>query len=190
LLEYQKYRAAATDLDRLPVSGRDVFVRGSSVDLPPLDPGLAPITLFRLAEAYNRVLERARIHKSHEVVLEQVTVAQRMEQLTMLLADRGRFEFEALFLDRSWSSEGELRSMLVITLMSILELTKLGVVHVHQPFDSVTIVIERRADFGDAKKILASYEETTSFGPVAGHDEGDQGTDDPPGGGPDPEDHA
>jgi segregation and condensation protein A len=51
LLEYQKFRDAASQLDALPVSGRDTFARGQPVDLPPLDAGLAPITLFRLAEA-------------------------------------------------------------------------------------------------------------------------------------------
>ena len=34
LLEYQKYRAAAEQLDRLPLSGRDVFDRGGEIELP------------------------------------------------------------------------------------------------------------------------------------------------------------
>ena len=157
LLEYQKYRQAASDLDRLPVSGRDVFDRGAAIDLPPVDPGLAPLTLFRLAEAYHRVLDRARIHKSHEVVLEQVTVSQRMQQLALMVQERPRFEFESLFLDRTWTSEAELRSMLVVTLMSVLELTKLGVIHVHQPHDSPTIVIERRATAEETREILSAY---------------------------------
>ena len=158
LLAYQKYRAAASDLDRLPISGRDVFDRGGEIDLPPLDPGLAPVTLFRLAEAYQRVLERARIQKAHEVVLETVTVRQRMEQLTMMLLEEARFSFEALFLQRQWNSEGELRAMLVVTLMSVLELTKLGVVHVHQPLGSETIMIERKATPEEAKRALDGYD--------------------------------
>jgi segregation and condensation protein A len=158
LLEYQKYRAAASDLDALPLSGRDVFDRGGEVDLPPLDPGLAPVTLFRLAEAYQRVLDRARIQKAHEVVLETVTIRTRMEQLTTLLLERERFSFEELFLEREWSSEAELRSMLVVTLMSVLELTKLGVLHVHQPLGSDTILIERKATPDEAKRALDGYD--------------------------------
>jgi segregation and condensation protein A len=142
----------------LPISGRDVFDRGGEVDLPPFDPGLAPVTLFRLAEAYQRVLDRARIQKAHEVVLETVTVRQRMEQLTMRLLQETRFSFEDLFLDRQWNSEAELRSMLVVTLMSVLELTKLGVVHVHQPLGAETIMIERKATPEEAKRALDGYD--------------------------------
>jgi len=155
LLEYQKYRAAAVDLDKRPLSGRDVFDRGGLVELPPVDPGLAPITLFRLAEAYQRVLDRARVHKSHEVVLEAVSVQQRMQQLALLLDENPRFEFESLFLERTWSSENELRSMLVVSLMSILELTKLGVIWLRQDTDGAPIIIERRVPPSDMRKLLA-----------------------------------
>ncbi len=166
LLEYQKYRAAASDLDGLPIQGRDVFSRGGRIELPPVDPGLAPLTLFRLAEAYNRVLDRARIHKSHDVVLETVSVAQRMNQLTSMLIEQERVEFEGLFLGRSWNSESELRSMLVVTLMSVLELTKLGVIFVHQDTANGAIVIERKATPEEAKQAIADYDENISFGKV------------------------
>lgn len=164
LLEYQKFRAAASDLDALPMQGRDVFSRGGRVELPPVDPGLAPLTLFRLAEAYNRVLDRARIHKSHEVVMETVSVAQRMNQLTSILIERQKVEFESLFLGQSWNSEAELRSMLVVTLMSILELSKLGVIFVHQEIGAEAIVLERKATPEEAKRAIAGYDETVSFG--------------------------
>src|SRR5690606_33738900 len=140
------------------------FPRGGVVELPPVDAGLAPITLFRLADAYQRVLERARIHKSHEVVMETISVAARMEQLTAVLIERDRFEFEGLFLERSWQSESELRSMLVVTLMSVLELVRMGVASVHQPFGSETIVVERVASADDAREALRGYDESLSFG--------------------------
>lgn len=164
LLEYQKYRAAASDLDSLPMQGRDVFSRGGRIELPPVDPGLAPLTLFRLAEAYHRVLDRARIHKSHEVVMETVSVAQRMNQLTSILIERHKVEFESLFLGQSWNSEAELRSMLVVTLMSILELSKLGVIFVHQEIGAETIMLERKATPEEAKRAIAGYDEAISFG--------------------------
>ncbi|MBC8070362.1 MAG: segregation/condensation protein A, partial [Deltaproteobacteria bacterium] len=164
LLEYQSYRDAAERLDRLPLSGRDVFDRGSVVDIPALDSGLAPITLYRLAEAYQRVLERARVLKSHEVVLERVSVASRMQQLTVVLIERSRFDFEQIFLERSWASEQELRAMLIVTLMSVLELVRLGVARVHQPEGSETLLIERAATAEEAERALAGYDEAISFG--------------------------
>lgn len=164
LLEYQSYRDAAARLDRLPISGRDVFDRGAIVDVPPLDSGLAPITLYRLAEAYHRVLERARVLRSHEIVLERISVATRMQQLTTALIERSRFEFEQLFLETSWSSEQELRAMLIVTLMSVLELVRLGVARVHQPEGSETLLIERSATAEEAERALAGYDEAVSFG--------------------------
>jgi segregation and condensation protein A len=164
LLEYQKYKDAADRLDARPMAGRDTFERGGVVELPPVDAGLAPITLFRLAEAYHRVLERARIHKSHEVVMETISVAARMEQLTSLLIEHSRFDFEALFLERPWSSEAELRAMLVLTLMSVLELVRMGVASVHQPLGADTILVERVATAEAAREALRGYDESRSFG--------------------------
>jgi segregation and condensation protein A len=164
LLEYQKYKEAADHLDARPIAGRDTFGRGGVVELPPVDAGLAPITLFRLAEAYQRVLDRARIHKSHEVVMETVSVAQRMEQLTTILIERGRFDFEQLFLERPWSSEAELRSVLVVTLMSILELVRMGVASVNQPLGSDVLLVERVASAEAAREALRGYDESRSYG--------------------------
>jgi segregation and condensation protein A len=69
-----------------------------------------------------------------------------------------------LFLERSWSSEAELRSMLVVTLMSILELVRMGVASVHQPLDAQTIVVERVAGEAEAREALRGYDESRSFG--------------------------
>ena len=159
LLEYQKFQDAAARIDALPVTGRDVFPRGQQVDLPPFDPGLAPITLFRLAEAFHRVLGQAKIRKSHEVVLERVSVTTRMEQLTLLLTEAPVVEFESMFLGQEWGSEEELRAMLVVTLMSILEMVKLGVVRVHQPAESETLRIERRVEPQELGQVVSTFTE-------------------------------
>ncbi|MBK7829507.1 segregation/condensation protein A [Nannocystis sp.] len=169
LVEYERFKSAAAELDALPVAGRDVFARGADIDVPPLDPGLTPVTLFRLAEAYYRVLTRAKIAKSHDVTIEAVTVAQRMQQLTLMLDTRQEFDFEGLFLARSWNSEAELRAMLVVTLMSVLELVKLGVARVQQVPESTAIRVYRLADAEEARRLVESYDEAESFGaPVEG----------------------
>ncbi len=146
LLEYRTFKDAAERMDALPIEGRDVFFRGGAVELPPVDPGLAPITLFRLAEAFHRVLEKARIQKKHEVVLERITVRERMRQLALMLVEAPSLTFESLFLGRTWNSEQELRSMLVVTLMSILEMVKIGLLSVHQPAESENLWIERKVE--------------------------------------------
>jgi segregation and condensation protein A len=97
-----------------------------------------------------------------------VSVASRMQQLTMALIERSRFDFEELFLERSWASEQELRSMLIVTLMSVLELVRLGVARVHQPEGSESILVERAATEDEARSALAGYDEHASFGPTNG----------------------
>ncbi|MFZ6179423.1 segregation/condensation protein A [Nannocystis pusilla] len=164
LVEYERFKQAAAELDSLPVSGRDVFARGAELVMPPIDPGLAPVSLFNLAEAYYRVLTRAKVKSTHEVQIEAVTVAQRIKQLALILDEKPHFEFEELFLNRTWNSERELRAMLVVTLMSILEMVKLGVAGVQQPLDSTAIRIYRRASAQETQQALADYDEDASFG--------------------------
>lgn len=164
LVEYERFKQAAVELDSLPMSGRDVFARGAELVMPPIDPGLAPVSLFNLAEAYYRVLTRAKVKSTHEVTIEPVTVAQRIKQLALMLDEKPHFEFEELFLGRTWGSERELRQMLVVTLMSILEMVKLGVAGVQQPLDSPTIQIYRRATAEQTQAALADYNEEASFG--------------------------
>jgi len=170
LVEYERFKSAAAELDALPISGRDVFARGADIEVPPMDAGLAPVTLFRLAEAYYRVLTRAKINKTHDVTIELVTVAQRMQQLTLMLDQRQEFDFEGLFLGRTWGSEHELRTMLVVTLMSVLELVKLGVARVQQVPDTDAIRVYRLAVSDDARKLLETYDEEQSFGAPAPDD--------------------
>lgn len=165
LLEYERFRHAAHELADRPLAGRDIFTRGAPVEVEPLAPDLAPITLFRLAGAFQRVLDRARIAQSHDVELEPVTVRERMKQLSLMLAERRTLDFEGLFLDREWHGELELRQMLVVTLMSVLELVKLGVLAVHQPEGSETILLERVADEREFEGVIDGYDEQASFGP-------------------------
>mgnify|MGYP002777938422 CR=1 FL=1 len=171
LLEYERFKQAAAELDALPISGRDVFARGSEIEAPPIDPGLAPVSLFSLAEAYYRVLTRAKVKSTHDVTIEAVTVSQRIQQLTLMLDERPAFDFEDLFLGRTWSSEKELRMMLVVTLMSVLEMVKLGVAGVQQPQDSTTIRIYRRATVEEAHQLIRDYDEDLSFGAPPPKDE-------------------
>lgn len=159
LIEYERFRAAGEDLNERPVVGRDVFSRGSELDVQALERDLAPITLFRLADAYNRVLERAKISTAHEVELEVVDVRTRMRQLSMMLIDKPQVSFEGLFLERPWGSERELRQMLVVTLMSVLELVKLGALAIHQASGSDVLLLERAAEPEEVSRIIDSFTE-------------------------------
>jgi hypothetical protein len=84
-----------------------------------------------------------------------------------MLDEKPAFEFEDLFLGRTWSSERELRTMLVVTLMSILEMVKLGVAGVQQVPEGEKIRIYRRAAVEQVHELIAGYDEEASFGAPA-----------------------
>jgi segregation and condensation protein A len=159
LIEYERFRHAGEELSARPLFGRDVFPRGGDLSVEAPEPGLAPVTLFKLAEAYNRILDRAKIAEDHEVVIEPVTVRKRMRQLSLLLRDRARVSFESLFLEQTWSSERELRAMLVVTLMSVLEMAKLGLIGVHQALGSETLELERIAAADEMERTVSAFHE-------------------------------
>ncbi len=159
LVEYERFRAAAASLDALPITGRDTFGRGGELGIVVPPPDLAPITLFRLADAFSRVLERARVLQEHQVEIEPITVRQRMEQLALLLIETPKLSLESLFLERVWRNERELRQVLVVTLMSILELVKLGVLGVEQGEGSDHVSIERVGELDSLKAAVEGYRE-------------------------------
>ncbi|NVB42169.1 segregation/condensation protein A [Pseudenhygromyxa sp. WMMC2535] len=159
LIEYERFREAGAELDGRPLFGRDVFPRGAAIDVETLEPGLAPVTLFKLAEAYSRILDRAKVNQEHEVVIERVTIRQRMVQLGDMLAVTPRVSFEGLFLSRTWSNERELRQMLVVTLMSVLEMVKLGVLGVHQAGGSDALELERVGEVDHLREVVSMFRE-------------------------------
>jgi segregation and condensation protein A len=158
LLEYERFRHAGDELNQRAVMGRDVFTRGGDIGVDPIPPGLAPITLFRLAEAYNRILDKAKIRKSHEVVIERVTVRERISQLGLMLRDNEELDFESMFMEREWNSQDELRQMLVVTLMSILEMVKMGIMGIHQAQGSGTLALSRTVPADELIKTVETFQ--------------------------------
>ncbi len=121
LLEYQKYRDAAEQLDDRDRLGRDVFPR-----MPPtgeaaleLDAGLKSISIFRLVEVMARMIREVPVH--HEISFETFSLSERIQYVAdFAKSHEGKFTLVDLL--RSATSRGEL----VITFIAVLEMTKLG----------------------------------------------------------------
>jgi segregation and condensation protein A len=136
LLEYQKYKQAAEQLSGNPVLGRDVFLRGLP---PPSVEGAAPLaglSLFKLLDAFQGVLARAKTTVDHEIDFERFSITDRINELSDLLKSRGRLVFEQLF-DGSRS-----RGDLIVTFLAILEMTRLRLTRVEQAGPLLPIFIE------------------------------------------------
>jgi segregation and condensation protein A len=158
LLEYQKYKDAAEKLGGRPIEGRNVFGRGAPVEADDIGPVAADESVWKLIEAFGRILEKANANRgpksTHDVVVDRVSIGDRINQLVdRLQTGGGSFRFEACF-DLTLP-EPELRNQIVVTLLSILELARMKVVRVLQADDQETLFITHIAgtDLDAARRV-------------------------------------
>ena len=145
LLEYQKYKEAGTSLGERPVMGRNVWARGTGVDLPESgETPLKEVSVFKLIEALGTVLERARVKMSHDVVVDRISIADKIHELCDRLEREGTFSFESCFADLE-GGPVEVRNRIVVTFLALLEMTRLKMIRLHQPDGAEAIQISRAA---------------------------------------------
>jgi len=136
LLEYQKYKNAAGELQRRPMLDRDVFLRLISAESEEKEEEKVEATLFELLEAFREVLKRVKPEVFHEVILERMTVEEKVQEILSLLQKEKRsLAFHRLF------PEEASRRMIVITFLAILELVKMKLVRIFQasPFETIRL---------------------------------------------------
>ena len=154
LLEYQKYKEAAARLGDRPVVGRNVWSRGTApedavadtVDADAIAP-LATFPVHKLIEAFDRVLRQAKLRVSHDVLIDRLSVSQKIAELTDRLEAEGSFAFTSMF--RFLTQGGTLASMrheAVVTFLALLEMAKLQLIALSQPEGDTEIMIARATD--------------------------------------------
>ncbi|HEY5938366.1 MAG TPA: segregation/condensation protein A, partial [Kofleriaceae bacterium] len=153
LLEYQKYKEAADQLGQRPVVGRNVWSRGTpsedavsdNIDPDAIAP-LAPFPVHKLLEAFDRVMQQAKVKVAHDVLIDRLSVSQKISELTDRLEAEGRFSFSSMF---SFLRTGVARSLAdikheaVVTFLALLEMAKLRLIGLTQPIEDDEIFIER-----------------------------------------------
>jgi segregation and condensation protein A len=135
LLEYQKYKDAAESLSGRPVVGRNVWTRGQAIDASARGPApLAEVPVYKLVEALSGVLARAKFKLTHDVIVDRVSIADRIGQLADRLAVARSMSFTACFeaLLGGELGEGQARYEVVVTFLAILEMTRLRMVRLRQ----------------------------------------------------------
>ncbi len=147
LLEYQKYKQAAEELTGLPLLGRDSFPRGSAEDIA-VERDLASPGLFALMEAFQKILKGANLDPVHEVSITRISVSDRIGQLVDLLRIKRQLTFLELFENQHTKSD------MVVTFLSCLEMTKLGLMQVYQAGRHSDIHITAAATIEEADQIL------------------------------------
>ncbi|NWG02940.1 MAG: segregation/condensation protein A [Syntrophaceae bacterium] len=137
LLEYQKYKQAALELEKRPLLDRDVFIRliPANHDEEREEESIE-VNLLELLETFRKVLERVKEEGVHEVLLEPISVEDKMKEILGLLERENRsIAFHRLFPDQAP------RRIVVVTLLAILELVKMRRIRIFQmvPFETIRI---------------------------------------------------
>lgn len=139
LLEYERMKAAAQQLDALPLAERDFalvrvwFDRVASARLPDVRPD-------DLRVAWAGLVARARANRHHLVTREQLSVRSQMIRLLKLLEPGRFFEFTTLFEPRADVPR------LVVTFLAILELAREQLLDIAQAEPYAPIYVQRKGD--------------------------------------------
>jgi segregation and condensation protein A len=155
LLEYQKFKDAGDKLAGRPVTGRNVWPRGASAEdvaglhaLPGGAP-LAEVPVFRLIESLERVLSRAKVTFTHDVITDRISITDRINELVDRLEREGSFSFESCFsfVEDATLTALAMKGQVVVTFLAILEMTRLKMVRLTQAdVDSSIYITKAGAD--------------------------------------------
>lgn len=130
LLEYKKFRDAASILDEQSRNWQQQFVRQSS-DLPPRCQDIAEqpiheVELWDLVSAFGRIIRDTQASKPSNIVYDDTPIHVYMSRIHTQLIERGRLTFTELF------GSTMHKSTLVGIFLAILELVSSNQVSVHQ----------------------------------------------------------
>jgi segregation and condensation protein A len=153
LLEYQKYRNAAEQLAGRPMLGRRIFRRGAPTeevdrsDQPPF----AEVSIFALVSALADVLKRTHVHLVHDVVIDRISISDRINGIVDLLEKHESLRFEECF--SLEGSAAQVRHEIVVTFLSILEMARLHMIRLVQHEPRGQIYLSRTADLRAVEKV-------------------------------------
>jgi len=126
LLEYERYRTASEELNKLKRLERDVFITGveSSHLAQPIE--LPDIALQELLLSFQEVLKRAEMFTTLHMLKEPLSVRERMATILEKLKNKDFIDFTELF------DLEEQKTGLVVTFLAILELMKESLIEIVQ----------------------------------------------------------
>ncbi|HPI40698.1 MAG TPA: segregation/condensation protein A, partial [Pseudobdellovibrionaceae bacterium] len=142
LLDYQKFQEAAKKLNELSWLGRNVWARGMPQDFETGDSNSDVILeengLFQMISAYRKMMRSVK-NKVHQVAEKVQSIASRILEIK----DRLLVGHRVLLTELLSVTDGRSRQLL-ITFLSLLELGKLGLVHLYQTEPYSDLWVEAR----------------------------------------------
>lgn len=152
LLEYQRFKDAADQLEQREVLSRDVFVRSATPAEEAAAPTFRELSVFELLNALRRVIDRLPKDVFHQVELDKITVREKMTLLLDKLRAQSRVFFEELFTD------AKTRMDVVVTFLAMLELVKVRAIRIFQEEMTGPIIIEAAAAMEQAAELAEAEE--------------------------------
>ena len=150
LMEYQKFKQAATFLEKRAEQFKDVYYRGA----PHFDDSekTLGINMFDLMGALREILDRAEDH-TKEVLGEEFPIEEKIAKIVAMLEKRPYFTWEELF------SDERKRKGIISCFLALLELTKLQRIFIRQEGNFAKITVYRKEVTADVPSADAAPRE-------------------------------
>lgn len=128
LIEYERIKLAAAELDGLPRAGRDFVSAFVAVDNV-FEQRFPDVNVIDLSQAWADILRRAKLHVHHHVSREALSVREHMSIVLRRLQGRRFIEFADLF-DAQVMSQGT--AAVVVHFLALLELAREHLIEITQ----------------------------------------------------------
>lgn len=138
LLEYEKMKMAAQQLDQIPRSGRDFFKAFVSLEQSQVQL-LPEVTPDDLMQAWQGILKQASLKGNHKVSRQELSVREFMTQILRRLNSTAFVEFSELFTPESGVS------VAIVNYLALLELAKEGLITITQAAPFAPIYVQAKA---------------------------------------------
>lgn len=139
LQEYERYKQAAEDLDKLPREERDVFTAQADSSQISVQRPLPQVALNDLLRAFYEVLQRAELSANHHIQLDALSVREKMSYILASVQGKQHLLFTTLFN----LSEGRLG--IVVTFLAMLELLKQSLIEFVQASPFAPIYLQSKS---------------------------------------------
>jgi len=138
LQEYERFKQAAEDLDKLPREERDTFTAEANADSIDVVKPLPSVAMNELVRALMDVLNRADLHTSHHIRLDALSVREKMTLILDTVQNKEHFIFTDLF------NLEEGRQGIVVTFLAMLELLKQSLIEFVQAMPFAPIYLKTK----------------------------------------------
>jgi segregation and condensation protein A len=135
LLEYQRFKEVAEELSSFDILLRDVFLKGAKAQKDAGEDAFTDITVYELVWAFRKILLKAPKETIHEVALDELSIREKIMELSDIIVQKKEVVFEDLF------PRDATRSIIVITFLALLELIRDRIIRIYQaePFGTIRI---------------------------------------------------